>query len=347
VKVSIIALTAIAVLAGGAAGAHGGPLHLAAGDTSKPGGQSTKSTIPTVTRPAGTPTVSEPSTGGAIRGRPGSGPAGSPPAPCITDPSQISARSASQGGHVTASLRMPPPPPKPMQTNAPAPPAGALAVQARQPLAGDLSPQLCESLKTGVVTNDEVSAVLQTMEKEHAGKTQAIRKQVQVGPVSYTYEYALQVGGLRFYQKPGTGYCSDFDWRFLVRNISQQNFTVFSTTGEVGLCFSPGFGLFYIPGLATAMPFPVPGLCFDDAALTKLDLRNVSDRFEDELVHLINLAFAKLRRADAKVCIIGAAYPPWFAPVIIPPSNMVVYCTSTRHCEFDVAKLAQAAGNKR
>lgn len=337
-------VTAIAALAVGAAAIEARPLQLAAGE---PGGQGTKGTAPTVTRPAGTPTVSEPSTAGAIRGR-SAAPTGQAAAtPCITDPSQISAQRTSQVGRVTASLRMPPPPPKPKQTNAPAHPAGAVAVQARHPIAGDLSPQLCESLKTGVVTNDEVSAVLQTTEREHAGQTQAIRKQVQVGPVSYTYEYALHVGGLRFYQKPGTGYCSDFDWRFLVRNISQQNFTVFSTTGEVGLCFSPGFGLFYIPGLATAMPFPVPGLCFDDAVLTKLDLRRVSDKFEDELVHLVNLAFAKLRRADAKVCIIGAASPPWFAPVIIPPSNMVVYCTSTRHCEFDVAKLAQSAGSNR
>ena len=78
-----------------------------------------------------------------------------------------------------------------------------------------------------------------------------------------------------------------------------------------------------------------------------IDLRNVNDKFEGELLQLVNTAFAKLRRADAKLCIIGVGVPPWFAPAIIPPSNMVAYCTSTRQCEFDAAKLAQAAAGSR
>jgi hypothetical protein len=210
------------------------------------------------------------------------------------------------------------------------------------PLGADLPAQLCESLKTGHVTPGEVVAMRGTMEKNHARKPHTTRKRVKVGPASYTYEYKLDIGALKFYQKPGTGYCSDFDWQLKVRNISQKDFTVFSTTGEVGVCASPGFGLFYVPGLQAVQPFPVPSLCIDDAAITKLDLRNVKDEFEGGLVELVELAFEQLRKRDAKVCVIGTATPPWFAPVIVPATHMLVYCTSTRNCEINAAKLASA-----
>jgi hypothetical protein len=215
------------------------------------------------------------------------------------------------------------------------------------PLAADLSGQLCESLNTGRITTDEVTAMLGTMEKEHGRKSHTKRKRIANAVGSYTYEYTLDVGGMKFYQKPGVGYCSDFDWRFKVRNISQQAFTVFSTTGEVGACFSPGFGLFFIPGLEAVMPYPVPGLCLDDGAITKLDLRNVNNEFEGTLVELVNLAFEKLRKYDAKLCVVGSPTPPWFMLVIIPKGQMVVYCTSTRDCEFDAAKLVAARKNAK
>lgn len=261
--------------------------------------------------------------------------------PCVVDPGQITAQRTTQVSAVSAGRRAPPPP-KPTKTSAARPPDASLAVQPVS-LGADVSPQLCESLKTGHVTPDEVTAALETMRRDHAGKSHKKRKRFRRAGISYTYEYTLDIGNLTFMQKPGVGYCADYDWRYKVRNVSQRDFTVFSTTGEVGLCFSPGFGLFFIPGLSQAMPFPVPGLCFDDAAITKLDLRNVNDRFEEGLVELVNVAFEKLQKYDAKVCIIGAAIPPWFAPVIIPTGQMLVYCTSTRNCEVDAAKLLAAA----
>lgn len=268
-----------------------------------------------------------------------------PAQPCVTDPAQIATSQRALVSQVSLGFgRRAPQPPKPTKTNAPRTIDASMIVRPA-PTEADLSPQLCESLKTGTVTNDEVMAVLKTMEKEHAQKSHKKRKTHKVRRngvtvASYTYEYTLNVDGLKFYQKPSVGYCSDFDWRLKVRNISQKDFTVFSTTGEVGLCFSPGFGLFYIPGLATVQPFPVPGLCFDDAAITKLDLRNVNNEFEDGLVQLVNVAFEQLQKKDAKVCIVGSPYPPWFIPVIIPVGQMVAYCTSTRKCEIDAAKLA-------
>jgi hypothetical protein len=94
------------------------------------------------------------------------------------------------------------------------------------------------------------------------------------------------------------------------------------------------------------MPYPIPGLCFDDAAITKLDLRNVNDNFEGMLVQLVETAFAKLQKYDAKVCVIGSPYPPWFMPVVIPAGQMVVYCTSTRDCDIDAAELLALAQGK-
>jgi hypothetical protein len=273
-----------------------------------------------------------------------------PSAPlCPIDANEIAAHQKGMVSRISAGLRAPSPPPKPQQTNAVRVLDASIRVQPAGPatLGGDISPQLCQSLKTGAVTPDEVTAMLGTMEKDHARKSHKKRKQIKKLGVSYTYEYTLDIGGLTFFQQPGVGYCSDFDWRFKVRNISQRDFTVFSTTGEVGLCASPGFGLFYIPGLATVMPFPVPGLCFDDARLTKLDLRNVKDEFEGELVDLVGLAFATLQEYRAKVCIIGSPYPPWFTPVVITPASMVVYCTSTRNCEIDAVKLAKAYATKK
>jgi hypothetical protein len=235
--------------------------------------------------------------------------------------------------------------PKPTKTKGPRIPPQDLLVQPAA-LGPELSAHLCESLKTGAITPDEVTASLKAMKKEHSNKRHTKRKQIRKAGISYTYEYTLDMGDLKFYQKPGVGYCSDFDWRYKVRNISQQEFTVFSTTGEVGLCFSPGFGLFYVPGLSTAMPYPIPGLCFDDAAITKLDLRNVNDAFEGMLVQLVETAFAKLQKYDAKVCVIGSPYPPWFMPVVIPAGQMVVYCTSTRDCDIDAAELLALAQGK-
>jgi hypothetical protein len=260
---------------------------------------------------------------------------------CLVDPSQIVSQDKATVSEVSFTDKALAPPPKPTQTKGPRIPDPNSVVQPAS-LGADLTPQLCESFKTGTVTNDEVTGVLKTMEKEHANKSHKNRRTIQKYGVSYTYEYTLNVDGLKFYQKPGVGYCSDFDWRYKVRNISQKDFTVFSTTGEVGVCLSPGFGLFYVPGLSEAMPFPIPGLCFDDAAITKLDLRNVNDKFENGLVQLVDLAFAQLKKYDAKVCIIGAAYPPWFMPVVIPEKQMVAYCTSTRNCEIDATKLAAA-----
>jgi hypothetical protein len=268
-------------------------------------------------------------------------PGATPAAPCVIDSGQITARQKRSVATMEAGARATSPPPKPQRTAVPRlPDASVMAQIGPQGLGGDISPQLCESLKTGSVTPDEVSAMLGAMEREHAGKSHKKRKQIQKMGVSYTYEYTLDVGRLKFYQSPGVGYCSDFDWRFKVRNVSQRDFTVFSTRGEVGLCASPGFGLFFIPGLKAGMPFPVPGLCFDDARFTKLDLRNVNDEFEGELVELVGLAFERLQQGDAKVCIIGAAYPPWFMPIVIPRSMMVAYCTSTRDCTFGPAKAA-------
>jgi hypothetical protein len=261
---------------------------------------------------------------------------------CVIDPSQIASQSKATVSQVSFTVKAPAPPPKPTGTKGPRVPDPAQVVQPAS-LGADLTTQLCESLKTGTVTTDEVTGVLKTMEKEHARKSHKKRKTIKKYGVSYTYEYTLNVDDLKFYQKPGVGYCSDFDWRYKVRNISQRDFTVFSTTGEVGVCLSPGFGLFYIPGLASIMPFPIPGLCFDDAAITKLDLRNVNDTFEDGLVQLVDLAFAQLHKYDAKVCIMGSPYPPWFTPVVIPPKQMVAYCTSTRNCEIDTAQLLAAA----
>lgn len=264
---------------------------------------------------------------------------------CVVDASQIAGQKKNSVTQVQWAARSPLTVPKPTVTKGPRIPPQHLMVQPAS-LGPQLAAHLCESLKTGAITADEVTASLKTMEKEHANKRHTKRRNIKKAGISYTYEYTLDVHGLKFYQKPGVGYCSDFDWRYKVRNISQQEFTVFSTTGEVGLCFSPGFGLFYVPGLASIMPFPVPGLCFDDAAITKLDLRNVNDKFEDMLVQLVDVAFAKLKSYDAKVCVIGSPYPPWFMPVVVPPAQMVVYCTSTRNCEIDTAELLAAAQGK-
>jgi hypothetical protein len=277
-------------------------------------------------------------------------PGGAPAAqPCVTDPSQIATPTSASVSQISVGFtRKPPPPPKPTKTNAPRTIDESMIVRPAS-VEADLSPQLCESLKAGAITTEEVTAVLKTMEKEHARKTHTKRRTFKKLGVSYTWEYTLDMGDLKLVQKPGVGYCSDFDWRYKVRNISQTPFNLFSTTGEVGVCFSPGFGLFYVPGLSAVQPFPIPGLCFDDAAITKLDLRNVNDKFEGGLVQLVDLAFAKLQKYDAKVCIIGSPYPPWFMPVIIPTGQMVAYCTSTRHCEIDAAQLLAAArgeGNK-
>jgi hypothetical protein len=272
-------------------------------------------------------------------------PAGAPSTPpCVFDASQITSQKKTSVTQVSWAVRASLPP-KPTKTKGPRMPPQNLIVTPAS-LGPDLSTHLCESLKTGTVTPDEVTASLKAMEKGHASKSHAKRKRVRKAGISYTYEYTLNTGGLKFYQKPGVGYCSDFDWRYKVRNISQQEFTVFSTTGEVGVCFSPGFGLFYVPGLETIMPFPVPGLCFDDAAITNLDLRNVNDKFEDMLVDLVEVAFERLRKSDAKVCVIGSAYPPWFMPVVVTPAEMVVYCTSTRNCEIDAEQLLAAAKGK-
>lgn len=290
---------------------------------------------------------------GAVGQRPGRAPVTTPPgrglaagpgsAPaCVVDPSQMGGPPKTPSSLVSADLRAPPPTPRPTRTKAARSPDASLSVRPA-PLGADLSGQLCESLNTGRITTDEVTAMLGTMEKEHGRKSHTKRKRIANALGSYTYEYTLDVGGMKFYQKPGVGYCSDFDWRFKVRNISQQAFTVFSTTGEVGACVSPGFGLFFIPGLEAVMPYPVPGLCLDDGAITKLDLRNVNNEFEGTLVELVNLVFEKLRKYDAKLCIVGSPTPPWFMPVIVPKGQMVVYCTSTRDCEIDAAKLVAAA----
>jgi hypothetical protein len=264
---------------------------------------------------------------------------------CVVEASQITSQKKTTVVQVAWTAPAPLAPPKPIRTKGPRIPPQHLVVQPAQ-LGPDLSDHLCESLKTGTVTADEVTASLKAMEKENANESRKKRKQIKKAGISYTYEYTLNVDGLKFYQKPDVGYCSDFDWRYKVRNISQREFTVFSTTGEVGVCFSPGFGLFYVPGLATVMPFPVPGLCFDDAAITKLDLRNVNNKFEGMLVELVETAFAELQDYNAKVCVIGSPYPPWFMPVVIPAGQMVVYCTSTRNCEVDAAKLLAAAQGK-
>ena len=285
----------------------------------------------------------------ATRGKPASEPtgqlaggAGAGTPPCVIESDQLAgSRTTAVSAVRLAAVRLSPP--RPRQTNAQQIPAAAALIQpSASATLSSLSTQLCDSLKTGTVTGDEITAMLGTMELNHAHKHHTQRKRHKVGPVSYTYEYALDLGKLSFYQQPGTGYCSDFDWQFKVRNLSQQNFTVFSTTGEVGVCASPGFGLFYIPGLSTVQPYPVPGLCFDDAAITRLDLRNVNDEFEAGLVELVDKAFARLQRSGAKVCVIGAAYPPWFTPVIVPAGQMVAYCTSTRNCEVDAAQLVAA-----
>jgi hypothetical protein len=260
---------------------------------------------------------------------------------CVVDSSQIESQEKATVSKVSFTIKAPAPPPKPTKTKGPRVPDPTRVVQPAS-LGSDLTAQLCESFKTGSVTNDEVTGILKTMEKEHARKSHKQRRTVRKYGVSYTYEYTLNVGDLKFHQKPGVGYCSDFDWRYKVRNISQRDFTVFSTTGEVGVCLSPGFGLFYVPGLAAIMPFPIPGLCLDDAAITKLDLRNVNDKFEDGLVQLVDVAFAELQKYDAKVCIMGSPYPPWFTPVVVRPKEMVAYCTSTRNCDIDAAKLAAA-----
>lgn len=271
--------------------------------------------------------------------------AGAASAPrCVFEPSAIVAQKVTSVSQVSTGLKAPPPTPRPTMTDGARTPDASMNVRPT-PIRADLSAQLCESLKTGSITTDEVTAMLKTMEKEHANKSHKKRKTIS-GPLgSYTYEYTWEVKGMKFYQKPGVGYCSDFDWRLMVKNISIVEIP-FSTTGEVGVCFSPGFGLFYIPGLSSVMPFPIPGLCFDDAAITKLDLRNVNNKFEGGFVELVNFAFATLRKYDAKLCVIGSPTPPWFMLVIIPKKQMVVYCTSTsvtRDCEYDAAKLLAAA----
>lgn len=230
-------------------------------------------------------------------------------------------------------------PPQAQQTSAAREIEGTTDVPAGA-LGSDISPQLCASLQSGAVSSDEVTAMLAGMQREHANRSYTTRKRIHKLGISYTYEYALHTGGLRLKRKPGEGYCADVDWRYMVRNISQKDITLFSTTGEVGLCFSPGFGLFTVPGLSSVMPFPLPGLCFDDAQFTKLDLRNVNDEFEDGLVELINVAFDKMKKKDAKLCIIGAAMAPWFMPVVVRPKDMVAYCTSTRDCQVDQQKFA-------
>jgi hypothetical protein len=272
---------------------------------------------------------------------PVSGPAAASPR-CVVDASQIAGQHKATVARVSFTPRAVRSAPRPTKTTVPRIPNQSMVVQPAS-LEADLTTQLCESLKTGTVTSDEVTGVLKTMEKEHAKTSHKKRKTIKKYGVSYTYEYTLNVDGLKFYQKPGEGYCSDFDWRYKVRNISQKDFTVFSTTGEVGVCLSPGFGLFYVPGLSAIQPFPIPGLCLDDAAISKLDLRNVNNKFEDGLVQLVDLAFAQLQKYDAKVCLMGSPYPPWFTPVVIPAGQMVAYCTSTRNCEIDAAQLLAAA----
>jgi len=267
-------------------------------------------------------------------------PAGARPTtpPCVVDLNQLNSQNRTSVTIVTAGFREPPPPPKPQRTGAPRLPDPSSVIPARA-LSGDITPQFCESLKTGNVTPDEVVAALSTMDREHSHRSHTIRRRIQKMGISYTYEYVLDVGSLKFYRQPGVGYCSDFDWRYTVRNVSQRQFTVFSTTGEVGLCFSPGFGLFYVPGLSSIILFPIPGLCFDDAHFTKLDLRNVNDEFERGLVDLVDLAFEKMQKNNAKLCVIGAAAPPWLMPVVVQQKDMVAYCTSTRNCQVDTARL--------
>jgi hypothetical protein len=265
--------------------------------------------------------------------------AGAPASPrCVFDLNQLQSSKRDAVSIITLAYHESAPP-KPQRTGAPREIEGATEVPSGA-LHGDVSPQLCASLQSGAVSSDEVTAILGGMQQEHANHSYTKRKRVHKLGISYTYEYALHTGGLRLKRKPGEGYCADVDWRYMVRNVSQQNFTVFSTTGEVGLCFSPGFGLFTVPGLSSVMPFPVPGLCFDDAQFTKLDLRNVNDEFEDGLVDLINVAFDKMKKKDAKLCIIGAAMAPWFMPVVVRPKDMVAYCTSTRDCQVDQQKFA-------
>jgi len=268
-------------------------------------------------------------------------PAGARPAapPCVVDFNTLNSPNRTSVTIVTAGFRQPPPPPKPQRTEAPRA-ADVSSLIPPRALSGDISSQFCESLKTGNVTPDEVMASLNTMDREHSHRSHTIRKRIKKLGISYTYEYVLDMGSLKFSRQPGEGYCSDFDWRYTVRNVSQHKFTVFSTTGEVGLCFSPGFGLFYVPGLSAIMPFPIPGLCFDDAHFTKLDLRNVNDEFERGLVDLVDLAFATMQKTDAKLCVIGTPTPPWFMPVVVRQKDMVAYCTSTRNCQADTQKLA-------
>ena len=275
----------------------------------------------------------------SIPGRRSAGTPASPP--CVFDVNQLQSPKRDAVTNITVGFgREPSAPPKPQRTAAPRPIEAGTQIDPEAALGGDITPQLCESLKSGALSSDEVTATLRGMEQEHAHHSYTKRKRFNKLGISYTYEYALHTGGLRLTRKPGEGYCSNLDWSYMVRNVSQKDLTVFSTTGEVALCFSPGFGLFSVPGLSSVMPFPIPGLCFDDAHFTKLDLRNVNDEFEGGLVDLINLAFEKMKKKDAKLCIIGAAVPPWFAPVVVRPKDMVAYCTSTRDCQVDQQKLA-------
>src|SRR5439155_19957391 len=92
---------------------------------------------------------------------------------------------------------------------------------------GDITPQLCESLKSGALSSDEVTSTLRGMEQEHAHHSYTKRKRFNKLGISYTYEYALHTGGLRLTRKPGEGYCSNLDWRYMVRNVSRHDLPVF------------------------------------------------------------------------------------------------------------------------
>lgn len=207
-----------------------------------------------------------------------------------------------------------------------------LAVSTTSVVMKDLTPELCESVKDGQVTENEETGMMKSLQDNYGGKSWSKEITHRVCIVfnyftgkcaeygSLRYKYTISLGKLTFIREPGEGYCFDFDGQFRAEKVGGDLNKYLrslgwkpqvSTSGEIAFCFKVGFAVYtfrpYAVMTPAGIPVPIlsPAMCFEDIDIRKFDLGNVSTVFEEGFVKLMETIFDWLLESQVNLVVEG------------------------------------------
>jgi hypothetical protein len=177
------------------------------------------------------------------------------------------------------------------------------------PKASELMSDLCDSVKTGKISDSAVRALFGHLKNKYEGKTlQKTYTKKELGVTLYTYQTSVSLNKLTLTHTGLNSYCLDYPFSAKVTSASN---TLFSTSGHVGACFTltPVLFVIAVPPCPVAGYCPIPALGILKFRITNLNLNNVNDKFEKFVKDTVNEGFRALERVDFMLAVLPAAPP--------------------------------------